>query len=35
MRKHLKSCCENDDVEGVRRIYNFLNNYGEALWSQL
>ena len=31
----LKSCCENDDVEGVRRIYIFLNNYGEALWSQL
>lgn len=35
VRAELRSCCENDDVEGVRRIYNFLNNYGEALWSQL
>lgn len=35
VRAELKSSCENDNVEGVRRIYNFLNNYGEALWSQL
>lgn len=27
--------CENNDEEGVRKIYDFLENYGAALWSQL
>lgn len=27
--------CEKEDVEGVRRMYNLLKNYGAALWSQL
>ena len=25
----------NNDEEGVRKIYDFLKNYGAALWSQL
>ena len=27
--------CENNDEEGIRRMYTFLKNYGAALWSQL
>ena len=31
----LGNYCEKEDVEGVRRMYEFLKNYGTALWSQL
>ena len=35
VRTQLGNYCEKEDVEGVRRMYNFLKNYGAALWSQL
>ena len=31
----LGNYCEKEDVDGVRRMYDFLKNYGAALWSQL